>query len=221
MDGKCSVLSEGVRKRLQYIEPAREDVVMPFNTLIYETPVREHCDVKRTSSLILSAWENLELSTIRRLRKGFFVAFLSVARLKRSIAISEYLLQRGSAKHNALLKLLSPEIRNDESLITEFIPDETGRGTPVSFELGTRDLNRVLERKEGGWQDLHGDFAFASSGSHSALVWRPIVFPEAVCGPRKRRGSAFIRSDRLRRVDVFLRLCSERNSSGKTCSRLA
>ena len=102
---------EGVRKRLLYIEPAREDIVMPFNPLIYESAAHEYYQVERTISLVLRAWDSQELSAMPRLRKWCFTAFLSVARLKLPIAICEYLLQPGSAEHDALLNLLPPDIR--------------------------------------------------------------------------------------------------------------
>lgn len=100
-----------VRKRLLYIEPAREDVVLPFNPLIYQTPAHEYYQVERTISLILRAWESQELSAMPRLRKWCFNAFLAVARLQLPIAVCHYLLQPGSREHDALLNLLPPDIK--------------------------------------------------------------------------------------------------------------
>lgn len=37
---------------------------------------------------------------------------------------------------------------HDDSLITEFVPDDSGRGTAVSFELDAAKLNRVLKEKK-------------------------------------------------------------------------
>ena len=102
---------EGVRKRLLYIEPAREDVVLPFNPLIFESPAHEYYQVERTISLILRAWESQELSAMPRLRKWCFNAFLAVARLKLPIAVCQYLLQPGSAEHDALLNILPADIK--------------------------------------------------------------------------------------------------------------
>ncbi len=101
----------GVRRRLLYIEPAREDIVLPFNPLIYESPAHEYYQVERTISLILRAWESQELSAMPRLRKWCFNAFLAVARLKLPIAICQYLLQPGSPEHNALLNRLPSDIK--------------------------------------------------------------------------------------------------------------
>ena len=39
-------------------------------------------------------------------------------------------------------------LRHDDSLITEFVPDDSGRGTAVSFELDAVKLNRVLKEKK-------------------------------------------------------------------------
>lgn len=102
---------EGVRRRLLYIEPAREDVVLPFNPLIYQSAAHEYYQVERTISLVLRAWESQELSAMPRLRKWCFNAFLAVARLQLPIAVCQYLLQPGSAEHDALLKILPPDLK--------------------------------------------------------------------------------------------------------------
>ena len=39
-------------------------------------------------------------------------------------------------------------LRHDESLITDFVPDTSGRGTSVSFELDAANLNRLLKEKK-------------------------------------------------------------------------
>lgn len=101
----------GVRKRLLYIEPAREDVVLPFNPLISESPAHEYYQVERAISLILRAWESQELAAMPRLRKWCFNAFLAVARLQLPIAVCQYLLQPGSPEHDALLNRLPPDIK--------------------------------------------------------------------------------------------------------------
>lgn len=103
--------TEGVRKRLLYIEPAREDYVLPFNPLLNESPAHEYYQIERTISLILRAWESQDLSAMPRLRKWCFNAFLAVARLRLPIAICQHLLQPGSPEHEALLKLLPAEIK--------------------------------------------------------------------------------------------------------------
>lgn len=102
---------EGVRRRLLYIEPAREDVVLPFNPLIFESAAHEYYQVERTISLVLRAWESQELSAMPRLRKWCFNAFLAVARLQLPIAVCQYLLQPGSAEHDALLKILPHDLK--------------------------------------------------------------------------------------------------------------
>ncbi|MBL9085160.1 MAG: Mov34/MPN/PAD-1 family protein [Planctomycetales bacterium] len=52
----------------------------------------------------------------------------------------EFLLER---EPEAAGLLLGPA--NDDLLVTHFVPDLTGRGTPASFELGTVELNEVLQ----------------------------------------------------------------------------
>jgi proteasome lid subunit RPN8/RPN11 len=39
-------------------------------------------------------------------------------------------------------------LQHDDSVITEFVPDDSGRGTAVSFELDAVKLNRVLKEKK-------------------------------------------------------------------------
>ncbi len=103
--------TDGVRRRLLYIEPAREDSVMPFNPLMNESPAHEYYQIERTISLILRAWESQDLSAMPRLRKWCFNAFLAVARLQLPMANCQYLLQPGSLEHEALLKILPPEVK--------------------------------------------------------------------------------------------------------------
>ncbi len=105
--------SDSVRRRLLYIEPAREDIVLPFNPLLNESLAHEYYQVERTISLILRAWESQELSAMPRLRKWCFNAFLAVARLQYPIAVCQYLLEPGSAEHVALLNRLPPDIKNE------------------------------------------------------------------------------------------------------------
>ena len=101
----------GVRRRLLYIEAARENIVMPFNPLIHESAAHEYYQVERAISLVLRAWESQELSAMPRLRKWCFAAFLSVARMRLPIAVCEYLLQPGCPEHDALIGKLPPDIR--------------------------------------------------------------------------------------------------------------
>ncbi len=105
--------TDGVRKRLLYIEPAREDSVLPFNPLLNESPAHEYYQIERTISLILRAWESQDLSAMPRLRKWCFNAFLAVARLQLPMANCQYLLQPGSPEHEALLKILPPEVKHE------------------------------------------------------------------------------------------------------------
>ena len=58
--------------------------------------------------------------------------------------------------------------QGDDSLIDEFVPDETGRGTPVSFDLGTLNLNRVVKVKKA-----EGKSCMGIAHSHPAGVTQP------------------------------------------------
>jgi proteasome lid subunit RPN8/RPN11 len=50
--------------------------------------------------------------------------------------------------------LLGPA--DDDVLVTHFVPDESGRGTAVSFELNAAHLNRVLKRVRPAGLDCKG-----------------------------------------------------------------
>ena len=102
---------EHVRKRLLYIEPAREEIVLPFNPLLYQTPAHEYYQVERAVSIILRAWESQELAAMPRLRKWTFSSFTAAARRGHPIASCQYLLQPGSDEHNALLGQLPEDLQ--------------------------------------------------------------------------------------------------------------
>lgn len=102
---------DSVRRRLLYIEPAREDVVCPFNPLLSNSPANEFYKVERAVSLIQRAWESTDLSAMPRLRKWTFNAFLALARLGLPIAVCQYLLQPRSSEHSAFLRMLPSELR--------------------------------------------------------------------------------------------------------------
>lgn len=102
---------ESVRRRLLYLEPAREDVVMTFNPLLYNSPANEFYKVERAVSLMQRAWESQDIAAMPRLRKWCFNAFLALARLGLPISMCQYLLQPGSNEHKALLKMLPNDLR--------------------------------------------------------------------------------------------------------------
>ncbi|HEY5315375.1 MAG TPA: Mov34/MPN/PAD-1 family protein [Pirellulales bacterium] len=74
--------------------------------------------------------------------------------------------------------LLGPT--NDDLLITNFLPDRTGRGTSSSFELGTNELNNVLKRMKPAGITCkgigHSHPVGSTSPSHGDLVYLRRVF---------------------------------------------
>ena len=53
--------TEDVRNRLIYIEPAREDVVLGFNPLLYKTDGEGFYKVSRATDIVLRAWESVNI----------------------------------------------------------------------------------------------------------------------------------------------------------------
>lgn len=74
--------------------------------------------------------------------------------------------------------LLGPA--NDDSLVTHFVPDRTGRGTSASFELGTAELNDVLKRMKPAGINCkgiaHSHPAGISAPSHGDLAYLRRLF---------------------------------------------
>lgn len=74
--------------------------------------------------------------------------------------------------------LLGPA--DDDLLITHFVPDLTGRGTPASFELGTAELNDMLKRMKPAGINckgiVHSHPAGITSPSHGDLAYLRRVF---------------------------------------------
>ena len=48
--------TDDVRNRLVYIEPAREDRILSFNPLLYDSDAHGYYKVSRATDIILRAW---------------------------------------------------------------------------------------------------------------------------------------------------------------------
>ena len=99
-----------VRDRLVYIEPAREDVVMPFNPLRFTTEGNRYYQTARAVDLILRAWTAQDLSQQPRLAQWAYKAMCAMALLDLPIAMSRYLLHPGTEEHKAILRRMPDEI---------------------------------------------------------------------------------------------------------------
>lgn len=100
-----------VRKRLLYIEPSREDVVIGFNPLLHETPQHGYYKVQRATDIILRAWESVNLEAMPRLARWTFNAFWAAAQLGLTIADCGHLLLPGSPYHEPILSALPPLLK--------------------------------------------------------------------------------------------------------------
>lgn len=109
VSGSCT---EDVRRRLVYIEPAREDVVLPFNPLLFGTEAEHYYQVARAVDLVLRAWESQDISQMPRLRQWAYKAFYAAAAMGLPIAMCRYLLHPGTPEHAAILNRLPEQIRN-------------------------------------------------------------------------------------------------------------
>jgi TraM recognition site of TraD and TraG len=102
---------EHVRERLLYIEPSREDVVMGFNPLIYDTPQHGYYKVQRATDIILRAWDSVDIETMPRLARWTFNSFWAAAQLGLTIADCGHLLMPGSEYHRPILDCLPPLLK--------------------------------------------------------------------------------------------------------------
>ncbi len=95
-----------VRERLVIINPAREDVVLPFNPLLYDTLAHGYYKVGRAVECILRAWASQNIEEMPRLARWLFNAFWAAAQLGLTVADCSHLLMPGSPLHDPLLRLL-------------------------------------------------------------------------------------------------------------------
>ena len=59
--------TDEVRQRLVYIQPSREDAVIGFNPLLYDTLAHGYYKVSRASEIILKGWASQNLEEMPRL----------------------------------------------------------------------------------------------------------------------------------------------------------
>src|SRR5919199_2878362 len=103
--------TEDVRGRIVYVEPAREDVVLGFNPLVYETPQHGYYKVGRATDCILRAWQSQDIGQMPRLARWVFNAFWAAAQLGLTVADCGHILNPGSVYHQPILDALPPLLR--------------------------------------------------------------------------------------------------------------
>lgn len=107
-----------VRDRLLYIEPARENVILGFNPLLYESPANGYYRVACSSELVLRGFANQDLPSMPRLSRWLFHAFWAAAQLGLTIADCYHLLTPEAPLHAALLGCLPPRLQSEWREIT-------------------------------------------------------------------------------------------------------
>ena len=100
-----------VRDRLVYIEPACEDVVLPFNPLLYDTPSHGYFRVERTTEVILRAWQSVDIDAMPRLARWTFNAFWAAAQLGLTVSDCWHFLLPDSKYHRPLMQLLPDRLQ--------------------------------------------------------------------------------------------------------------
>lgn len=103
--------TDDVRSRLVYIEPAREDVVIGFNPLLYRTPAEGYYKVTRSTDTILRGWSAQNLAEMPRLARWLFNSMWACAQLGLTVSDAAHLLMPGSPFHTALLTALPPMLK--------------------------------------------------------------------------------------------------------------
>lgn len=104
-----------VRDRLVYIEPSRENSVIGFNPLLYDTLAHGYYKVSRASEIILKGWASQNLEEMPRLGRWLFNSFWAAAQLGLTIADCVHLLMPGSPYHTQLLQCLPDALRHEWS----------------------------------------------------------------------------------------------------------
>lgn len=119
--------TEQTRKRLLYIEPSREDVVIGFNPLTYSSPQNGYYKVQRATDIILRAWESVNIEAMPRLARWVYNSFWAAAQLGLTIADCGHLLMPGSRYHQPILNALPPLLRAEWHEIIEARGQEATR----------------------------------------------------------------------------------------------
>ena len=105
--------TDEVRNRLVYIQPSREDAVIGFNPLLYDTLAHGYYKVSRASEIVLKGWASQNLEEMPRLGRWLFNSFWAAAQLGLTIADCVHFLMPGSGFHRQLLDIL-PQSLQDE-----------------------------------------------------------------------------------------------------------
>lgn len=111
--------TQRVRDRLVYFEAAREDIVLPFNPLVYDTPAHGHFKVSRATETILRGWESQNIEAMPRLARWVFNAFWSAAQLGLTVSDCVHFLTPSSPFHHTLVACLPEQLQYEWREISE------------------------------------------------------------------------------------------------------
>ena len=106
-----------VRDRLLYIEPSREDVVLPFNPLIHSSDGQRYYQTMRAVDIVLRAWAAQDVSQQPRLLQWLYKSFKCAAMMGFPISMCRFLLHPHTDEHTALMLRMPGEIRHQWSEI--------------------------------------------------------------------------------------------------------
>lgn len=116
-----------VKDRVLYIDAAREDMILPFNPLLYDTISHGYYKVSRACECILRAWSSQNIEEMPRLARWLFNAMWASAQLGLTVADCAHLLMPGSPYHDAILNMLPPLLRAEWAEIQNARGGEAGR----------------------------------------------------------------------------------------------
>lgn len=116
-----------VRDRVLYIDASREDLILPFNPLLYDTLAHGYYKVTRACDIILRAWASQNIEEMPRLARWLFNAMWAAAQLGLTVADCAHLLMPGSPYHGAILNLLPDMLRAEWAEIQNARGGEAGR----------------------------------------------------------------------------------------------
>lgn len=109
---------EDARRRLVYICPSREDVVMGFNPLLFQSKAHAYYRCARATELILRGWESQAIDAMPRLARWLFNSFHAVQQLGLTISDSVHLVLPRSEHHTAMLDALPNELQAEWKELT-------------------------------------------------------------------------------------------------------
>jgi hypothetical protein len=119
--------TDDVRERLVYVEPARENVVLGFNPLTFETDSHAFYKVSLAADTVLKGWASQNLEEMPRLARWLFNSFFACALMGLTIADAVHLLLPGSRYNRALLDALPPRLKHEWGDLFKVSPNEVSR----------------------------------------------------------------------------------------------